>query len=80
MSIVGDYPTNQSIIVNGNNFNTNKLEATKLAESMIGTGNGMIRNLVDQSVVTQSPINMANMSVGSNMPNSTTKYGNFETL
>ncbi len=35
--IVGDYPTNQSIIVNGNgNFSGARLDTNKLAQSVIG--------------------------------------------
>lgn len=37
-NIVADYPTGQSIIVNGNNTSTAKLDTHNLAESVIGPG------------------------------------------
>jgi hypothetical protein len=38
-AIVGDYPTHQSIIVNGSPQGTTKLETANLAESVIGPSN-----------------------------------------
>lgn len=39
-NIVAEYPTGQSIIVNGNTIGTAKLDTQNLAESVIGPGHG----------------------------------------
>lgn len=48
-SFIGEYPTNQSITVNQSNSINNthkfKLEANKLAESVIATGNVSGKNV-----------------------------------
>lgn len=45
-TIVGDYPTNQSILVNANtNISGGKLDTNKLSESVIATGNYAGKNL-----------------------------------
>lgn len=56
-TIVGDYPTNQSILVNGTvNLTGARLETNKLAESVIATGNVVGKN--PEALVAQSPSNI----------------------
>ena len=64
-SIVGDYPTNQSILVNGTmNLTGARLQPNRLAESVIATGNAfskgpdpMVSQINNQSGMGYSTMN-----------------------